>query len=75
MFFRYVNKLLSESYERFISFNKKLFKIAFIIGAIISIILFLFAEPIVNILLGHEYQSSILVLKIIAWLPIGNIFK
>jgi polysaccharide transporter, PST family len=68
--FPYVNKLLSESYERFISFNKKLFKIALTVGAIISMLLFLFAEPIVNILLGHEYQSSILVLKIIAWLPI-----
>lgn len=67
--FPYVNKMVSESYERFISFNKKLFKIALIIGAAISILLFLFAEPIVNILLGHEYQSSILVLKIIAWLP------
>lgn len=67
--FPYVNKMVSESYERFINFNKKLFKIALIIGAAISILLFLFAEPIVNILLGHEYQSSILVLKIIAWLP------
>ncbi|MCW8823618.1 MAG: oligosaccharide flippase family protein, partial [Ignavibacteriaceae bacterium] len=45
--FPYVNNLLSESYDRFISFNKKLFKIASIAGAIISIILFLFAEPIV----------------------------
>ena len=29
--FPYVNNLLSESYERFISFNKKLFKIALIV--------------------------------------------
>ncbi|MBK6915079.1 MAG: flippase [Ignavibacteriales bacterium] len=68
--FPFVNKLLSESYERFINFNKKLLKIAFTIGAFISILLFHFAEPIVKILLGHEYQSSILVLKIIAWLPL-----
>jgi PST family polysaccharide transporter len=67
--FPYVNNLLSESYERFISFNKKLFKIALIIGATISIILFLFAEPIVDIILGNKYKSSVLVLKIIAWLP------
>jgi PST family polysaccharide transporter len=67
--FPYVNKMLSESYERFIIFNRKLFKIALTTGATISILLFLFAEPIVNILLGHEYQSSVLVLKIIAWLP------
>ena len=68
--FPYVNKMLSESYERFISFNKKLFKIALTIGFVISISLFLFAEPIVNIVLGKEYQSSILVLRIIAWLPL-----
>lgn len=68
--FPYVNKMLSESYDRFISFNKKLFKIALIVGAIISIMLFLFAEPIVNIILGKDYQPSILVLRIIAWLPL-----
>ena len=67
--FPYVNKLLSESYDRFISFNKKLFKIALIIGALISISIFLFAEPIVNLVLGSEYQTSVPVLRIIAWLP------
>ena len=68
--FPYVNNLLSESYDNFISFNKKLFKIALITGAIISITVFLFAEPIVNIVLGKEYQTSIPVLRIIAWLPL-----
>lgn len=68
--FPYVNKMLSESYERFISFNKKLFKIALAVGVIISVMLFLFAEPIVNIILGKDYQPSILVLRIIAWLPL-----
>lgn len=68
--FPYVNNLLSESYERFISFNKKLFKIALIAGTIISITLFLFAEPLVNIILGKGYEPSVLVLRIIAWLPL-----
>ena len=68
--FPYVNKLLSESYERFINFNKKLFKIALGVGTIISVILFLFAEPLVNIILGPDYKESILVLRIIAWLPL-----
>ncbi len=67
--FPHVNKLLSESYEHFISFNKKLFKIALAIGVVISIFLFQFAEPIVNIVLGNEYHASVLVLRIIAWLP------
>ena len=68
--FPYVNKLLSESYERFISFNKKLFKIALTTGIIISVMIFLFAAPIVDLLLGSDYKQSILVLKIIAWLPL-----
>lgn len=68
--FPYVNKLLSESYERFINFNRKLFKIALIVGIIISITLFLLAEPLVNFVLGKNYIQSVLVLKIIAWLPL-----
>jgi len=36
---------------------------------IISIVLFLLAEPIVNLLLGHQYQQSVLLLKIMAFLP------
>jgi len=68
--FPYVNKLLSESYEKFISFNKKLFKVNAIVGVIISVTIFLLAEPIVKIVLGNEYVSSILVLKIIGWLPL-----
>lgn len=68
--FPYVNKLLNESYELFISFNKKLFLIAFLSGTLISIFLFLFAKPIVEFILGNEYQPSIILLKIMAWLPL-----
>ncbi|WP_276783164.1 flippase [Thalassolituus oleivorans] len=43
-----------------------------------SLLLFLLAEPIVNILLGGQYYQSILLLKIMAFLPLiislGNIF-
>ena len=68
--FPYVNKLLKESYQEFIIFNKKLFKIALFLGVIISSTLFLFAIPIVHIILGSDYQPSILILRIIAWLPL-----
>jgi len=68
--FPYVSKMLGESYERFISFNKKLLRIAFSVGLVISITLFLFAEPIVRIVLGKDYAQSITVLRIIAWLPL-----
>lgn len=76
--FPYVNKLLAESYQKFISFNRKLLKISFMIGIIISSSLFLFAEPIVRIVLGNEYSQSVIVLRIIAWLPLiiflSNVF-
>lgn len=76
--FPYVNKLLAESYQKFISFNRKLLKISVIIGIIISSSLFLFAEPIVKIVLGNEYSPSVIVLRIIAWLPLiiflSNVF-
>lgn len=44
----------------------------------ISILLFLLAEPIVNLLLGAQYQQSVLLLQIMAFLPfiiaLSNIF-
>ena len=38
--FPHVNKMLSESYERFIGFNKKILKIGFIVGGMISLVVF-----------------------------------
>lgn len=38
--------------------------------AAISFVLFFFAEPIVHLLLGKQYQQSILILKITAFLPL-----
>jgi PST family polysaccharide transporter len=76
--FPYVNKIVNESYERFIRFNKKLLKIAAAVGIIISLSLFFFADKIVVIVLGDQYTQSIIVLKIIAWLPLiiflSNVF-
>ena len=68
--FPYVNKLLAESYNKFINFNKKLLKIGVLIGLLISVFLFTFASTISHLILGNEYQQSIVVLKIIAWLPL-----
>ena len=67
--FPYVNKLLSESYDKFVNFNKKLLRITSLTGLLISTFLFVFASTISDLILGHEYQRSILILKIIAWLP------
>ena len=47
-------------------------KITWVVGIgmfVISAILFLLAEPIVNLLLGEQYQQSILILQIMAFLP------
>ncbi len=45
---------------------------------VISLALFLFAEPIVYLLLGNQYQQSVLLLQIMAFLPfiiaLGNIY-
>lgn len=56
-------------------------KLTFLIGSVmfvLSSILFLFAEPIIDFALGNQYQSSVIPLKIMAFLPfivsMSNIF-
>lgn len=47
-------------------------KVTWIIGSgmfIISVILFIFAEPIILLLLGKQYQQSVLLLQIMVFLP------
>lgn len=49
-----------------------IYKITWVVGLcmfIISAIIFLLAEPIVNLLLGAQYQQSVLILEIMAFLP------
>lgn len=67
--FPYVNHLLTVSTEAFINFNKKILKLALSGGIVISIILFVFASELVNIILGEGYSQSVTVLKIISVLP------
>ena len=72
--FPHINKLLSESFDKFITFNKNLLKYQTIVSVLISLILFLFAEKIVLILLGQQFSESICVLKILAILPLLSSF-
>ncbi|GGB53095.1 transporter [Oceanisphaera marina] len=58
-----------------------IYKATWIVGGgmlVISALLFVFAEAIVNLLLGAEYQHSILILRVMAFLPfiiaLSNIF-
>jgi len=74
----YVSKLINESKEAGIKFLRK---ITFLIGGIsffISLTLFIFAEIIVKLLLGNQYAESIVVLRILSFLPfiigLSNIF-
>lgn len=74
----YVSKTASNSKNEALKF---LHKIIFILGGgtfVSSVLIFIFAEWIVNILLGAGYEQSVLLLRILAFLPfiisLSNIF-
>ena len=77
-FYPYVSKKANESKENAIAIIKKITLIMGTIGLILSLILFIFAEPIVNILFGNQYSSAIPVLRILAFIPLivglSNVF-
>lgn len=57
---------------------RKLTKLAAMLGAIFSLGLFIFADPLISILFGPEYASSIVILRILSIIPfmvsLSNIF-
>jgi O-antigen/teichoic acid export membrane protein len=61
--------LVKESYEKFINFNRKLLKLSGAGGLIISVLLFVFANPITNLILGKDFKDSSDLLRIISVLP------
>jgi len=74
----YISKLVKESKEKGLKFLQK---ITFLIGGISfisSLILFIFADLVVKFLLGNQYEESVPVLRILAFLPfiiaLNNIF-
>lgn len=65
----YISKLASESREKALRFIGKL---TFLVGSgsfIVSLGIFIFAAFITNTILGPQYQKSIIVLRILAFLP------
>ncbi len=66
----HISKLLQESKERSKIFIKKAIIILGSGSFILSIVVFLFAEKIVEIILGVGYQQSVLLLRIMAFLPV-----
>jgi len=74
----YVSKLMNESKEAGIKFIRK---ITLLIGGfsfVLSLIIFIFADLIVKTILGNQYIKSIIILKILAFLPfiigLSNVF-
>jgi len=65
----YISKLVTESKENALNFIRKLAKLVGIGTFILSSLLFILAAPIVNMVLGSQYQQSIIVLQILAFLP------
>lgn len=74
----YISKLASESKEKAISFIRKIVRIVGGLSFLISLAVFIFAKPIVDVVFGNQYQESIIVLRILAFLPfiigLSNIF-
>lgn len=74
----YISKLASESQERALNFIRKSMILVGAGGFLISLAIFTFATSIINIVLGIQYQESIIVFKILAFLPfivgLSNIF-
>jgi len=74
----HISKLVADSKEKAVYFIRKVIVIFGGIGFAASVLLFALAAPIVNIILGNQFEQSIIVLKILAFLPfmvaLGNIF-
>lgn len=74
----YINRLVYESSEKGLKFIKKLMLIYNGGFFVISLLIFVFAKVIINLVLGAQYTESYQVLLILAFLPfiisLGNIF-
>lgn len=74
----YITRLIKDSQEKTLIFLRK---IIFLIGGgtfVISVLIFTFADFIVKLLLGSNYEQSIILLKLLSFLPfivsLSNIF-
>ncbi len=73
-----ISKKMNEDKLAGIAFAMKATWVVGFIMLFVSILLFIFARPIINILLGDQYQQSVSLLEIMAFLPLiialSNIF-
>jgi polysaccharide transporter, PST family len=74
----HVNDLLRNSFNEFSRFIKRLLVVQVVIGIIVSLVLFLFADLLVEIIIGKAFYGSVLVIKILSPLPflisLSNVF-
>ncbi|MEK3992215.1 flippase [Robertmurraya sp. FSL R5-0851] len=74
----HLNKLVIESKERALQFLKKMLYGISLVTGLVSIIIFFFSNHIVDIVLGPNYGESVVILKILAFLPLiiglSNVF-
>lgn len=65
----YISKMANESRDRAVRFLKKAGYLMGVITLATSTFIFIFARAIVNIILGPQYGQSIVVLRILAFIP------
>jgi len=74
----YISKLIVNSKEKGIDFLKKITLLIGVVSFILSLSLYFFSPIIVKFILGYQYEKSIYVLRILAFLPfliaLSNIF-
>lgn len=74
----FLSRALHDSKERAVGIINKIFILITVTMGLLSLALGIFAEPLVNLALGEEYQQSIPLLQILSVLPIvlgwANIF-
>lgn len=68
-FYPYISRMFNESRQDALAFcHRLLFRIGLVMF-IVSVILFILAEPIVVFLFGEQFKQSVLLLKIISFTP------
>lgn len=68
-FYPHLAHLFSRSKTMAIAFIKKSFLPIGLIGFLVSLVLLLFAEPISSLLLGNKFSHSLILIKLISFLP------
>ncbi len=66
----YISRKTNSNKKESIFFIRKITKIMALIGLLLSIMLFIFAKPIIIILFGTAYTHSVTILQILSFIPL-----